>query len=571
MLLFGLVAARLTHSDHPPDVADAFLTMAFLVVVVAALAVDRPVALRAPFGVVALLGGLLLATVPGSLHPWLSLLSVPEALCALAALLAVTAIGQSARTPALLGLLFGAALSSVTAIVQRFVTWPDALSRREELGLTKAHVDRLVEGRPLGLTLSPDLMSALALCGIVAALALSSSKNALVKRGALLLSVPCLVGLALSRSAGGALAAGLFFAVWALIVVLRGLRGPAALVVLVVALALPVSLVALLGRGMEQLGRSAQERLLNWQVGLDVLERHLLSGVGFGRFSTAYLSARPPEGNVTRYAHSFPVQTLVEGGLLFGGVSLIVIVIVVLSLLRARLTGTPDRSRDVVLAGVLALFARATYDYDLQIGATATALAVLVGVAILDARREGFVLSESVVPTTARRRTALASFTLGGLLVVAVTAAGAGLYREAALTPFTRGHQPTQEDLARLRAYGDRFPADPHVATVEARILLSALERCADDCASLEQEARELIEEEREHAPPELFVLTGVLARRGGDRQGAERALTRALEEDPGYPPAHRLRIAWAQEDDDERLARYEHDARRWRVSERER
>lgn len=570
LVLFALVAARMSISAHAPDVGDALFCLGFAAIIAFALLLDRSLVLPAPFGAVLIIVLALLGSVASSWHPLVSFLSLPSALCALAAFLAVAALGSAGRMPALFGLLLGGALSSAAAVVQRFITWPDALRRKDELGLGAREIAQLTHARPLGLSLSPDLMSALALAGVVAGIALSSSKNGAVKAGAGALALVCAAGLVVSRSAGGALAAGALVAVWAVIVVVRRLRGPLALLMLAGALLVPAVLVVLLGRGVEQLTLSASERLQNWHVGKEVFEEHVFSGVGFARFAAAYLAERPPDANVTRYAHSFFVQTLVEGGLLFGGAVLVIVVGGLLLLLRARLTTPEDRSRDVVLAGVAALLLRAAYDYDLQISATATSFAVLLGVAWVDARRDGPVMAEAVVPATARRRTALASLVLAGFVLVGVSAAVLGVFRDSALAPFARGGAVAAGDVERLRAYAELFPEDPHAATVQARLLTAALLACASECAAVEQQARALLDVERAHPPPDVALLEATLAKRRGELAAMERAFARALESDPGSPQAHRLRLRFARDAGDPRADEYQQEAERWRISARE-
>lgn len=564
LALFGAVAARLLLSDHAPNTTDAVFCLAFTALIAIPFRLDRPLVLPAPFGSAAVVAVAWLFSVALSWHPYLSWLSLSSALCALTAFLAVGALGQRGRGAALFGLLAGGALSSTTALVQRFVTWPDALARQEELGLDPSTVARLASGRPLGLTLSPDLMSALALAGAVAGLALFSSRNPLMKAGAAALGVLSLAGLVVSQSAGGGLAAGVWLASWALIVVVRGLRGPAALFAVASALVVPVVLLLSLGRGLEQLTRSAGERVLNWQIGFDALLSSPVGGVGFGRFSAAYLGARTPDANVTRYAHSFFVQTLVEGGVLFGGLVLLVLLGGLLVLVRARVRGRPDRSRDVVLAGVVALLARAAYDYDLQVASTATAFAVLLGVAWVDAQKDGPVLAEGVVPATARRRTTLANGLLAFLLAFGVSTTALGVWRDAALGPFARGSDASTDDVDRLARYLARAPGDPHADALMARLLTGALLRCGSECDEAEARAHTFLDEERRSPPSHVAILEAVLAYRADDRAAMESAFERALAADPGSPEAHGLRVRFAREHGDPRLPAYEAEAQRW-------
>lgn len=569
LLLFGLVAARLVIADHPPNPSDAFFCLAFTVVVALAFRLDRPVALPAPFGSAALLTFALLGSTAGSWHPYVSWLSLPTALGAIAAFLAVTALRRSARQPALFAVLVGAAFSSGAAVVQRFITWPDALARQEELGLGPLEVERLESARPLGLSLSPDLMGSLALAGAVAGIALSSSRNLLVKVPAILLGGLCVVALALSRSAGAALAAGVFIALWAFIVVVRGLRGPAALAAVGAAITVPAVLVAAFGRGLDQLSRSAGERLANWQVGFDALLEQPFTGVGFARFAPAYLAERTPDTNITLYAHSHFVQSLVEGGVLLGGLLSAVPLLGVLVLLLKRVSGRPDRSRDVVLAGVGALLLRAAYDYDLQIAANATCFAVLLAVAWVDAQKEGPVFTEGVLPATARRRTWLASVLLLSLLVAAGSAAALSTWRDEVLAPFAAGQPPTAAEVERLRDYLARAPSDPRADVVMARLLTGTLLRCGADCGEAESRARAFLDEERAHPPAAVPILEAVLAARANDVETMERAFAEALAIDPGSPDAHGLRLRFARERGDPRAVKYEREAERWKVSER--
>jgi hypothetical protein len=567
LLVACLVLARAITAAHAPASADAFFAAGFGALAATALALDREAVLRAPFGVAAVLLLAVGSSWLSSWHPVLTALCLPAAVGAVAAMLAVCAAGtasRDARGAALLGVALAGALSSLAAGVQRFVTWPDALARAEELELRLDQLSLLHAGRPGGLSLSPDLMGSLALAGAVAGLALFQRSRSLPLRGgAGLLVAMAMGGILLSRSAGVGLALGIFFGARVLIAVARGMRGPLAFLLVSLSAALPLAAMLLLGRGTERLFGSAHERLLNWEVALNAFWETPLWGVGFGRFAAAYASHRVPEANVTRYAHSAPLELLVELGALAGGLVLLVVAVALLLLLRARIKGRADASRDVVLAGLCALLARACYDYDLSAGPNAAVLGVLFGVAWLDARREAFVMTAQALPGLVRRRTLLAVALLGAVMLGSLAAAATLLARESVLEPFRGGGASAEEVLALFRLAA-MLPGEPQVMAAAAAIRGRELSACAERCEGLEQKAAALVRSLPPRPPPDAWLLRAQLAARRGDHPAVDEAFARALAHDPGHARGLDLRVRWAREVAHPRLAAFEDEARRW-------
>jgi O-antigen ligase len=129
----------------------------------------------------------------------------------------------------------------------------------------------------------------------------------------------------LSHSNGAFL--GVFVGVVVFALLQRSWRAAAVLALAGAAAAVGLA-VAAAARGSQALQVSAGERLENWRVALDAFVDAPLFGHGLFRFAPAYLERRTPDDNITRYAHSLPLQWLAETGVagVIGGVVAAVVI-----------------------------------------------------------------------------------------------------------------------------------------------------------------------------------------------------------------------------------------------------
>ena len=375
----GLIAAavillRLGFVDHAPSAADAWCAAAAFLVVLGLGSTGPPPASRVcAICFIAAAG----VSLPTSITPWTSLLALPVALGSAGFFL----LGAgNARSAACIGLLAGGALHGATALWQRFVLWPDALARQAELGLPPSIVQRLQSGRTIGLSLSPDLAGGLGIAAATAGVALLVVHRRGLRAALLLCGTTLsLAAVVLSRSSGCALALAVAGAATIAALLLRRRNRSAVVGGAGVALVVVAAGGMALTRGVPALLHSAQERLANWEVGMRLFGEHPLLGVGFARFAPAYLAARPPDANVTRYAHSLPVTVMSEGGIVASFVIVIAAGLILRSWWHTARVGTVDRL--VLLAGALAVVARCFIDYDAQIGQSAAIIGLLLGLA----------------------------------------------------------------------------------------------------------------------------------------------------------------------------------------------
>lgn len=564
LLLAGLIAVRLVSAQHAPSPIDAALGLGFTGLALLLLYRERPVFQMAPLPTLCFVGAALVTATVSSRHPLISLLSLTVPMGAVVAFVVVAGAGAAGIRSGLVGLLTGASASSLVAVVQRFRIWPDALQRQEELGLDGTVLAVISRGRPLGLSLSPDLMGGLALAGITAGLALCTVKRRPLRVLLLLLVVLNGVALVVSRSAGCALGLGIACASWLILVAVRDMKSPWSTMTVLLAVGLPGASVLWLGRGLSQLSVSAHERILNWQVGLDVAAQHPLLGVGLARFADAYLAGRVPEANTTRYAHSALVQLVVEAGFPLGLALSSLLVVGPLVFFGRRFFAPPDPTRDVVAAGLLALLARACFDYDLQIASNATAFAVLLAVAWIGSQRPGAVLDPAVTPVRSRRRAWSAGFLLGVATLTGLVGVSFGYHRADVLSAFAPYGVKPEDARPRLRRYLEWVTADPHAAELEAALLRQDLRTCRVACEAVLARAQTFAARTDLPDAPQRLLLHASLLRHGGRHEEARAQLGRVFPQDPGHHEAHRLRVRWAGEDGDQSLDLYVAEARRW-------
>ena len=539
LVVFALVALRAILPAHMPAAVDAHIALAAVVVCRAGGASGTALSASA----LVVLGALL--SVPGSWHPFVSLLSLPAVIGPAAFLL--LGAQRTARVGALWGLAVGGALNASAAAVQRFVTWPDALAQHAQ-ALDPGVVAQLTQARAIGLSMSPDLCGALCIGGACAAAALALEAPYRERRLLpIALALVCLVGVVVVRSFGSTLALGAGAAVAVTALWLKKASRGGVFGALGALAAAALALVVALGtRGAAALQSSAAERIANWRVALEVFQTAPATGVGLGRFPAAYLVERTPDTNVTRYAHSGPLHWLAETGLVGAALALAAVALVALALWRRR--ASLGAAQLVILAGAGALLARTFIDYDAHVAQTASVLALLVGL-LLASDGDG----ESALRWH-RRSTLAVAVALSPLVVLL-------FWREGALAD--------DVDDATLHNYTARFTADP-----EPRIALGAraadrLDACADPerCQAAYQQARRILDEAvaGPHPSDVGFLLRARVHARVGQLELAERDVDAALALHPGSVAAHRMAVELATALGDDPTPRREA-ARRWHV-----
>lgn len=531
---------------HAPAAVDAHACLAALALALVGRA-PRPALLAA-----GLVVGSAVVSLVASWDPWISLLALPAALGPAAFF--ILASSGSCRQALLAGVALGGALNTIASAVQRFYTWPDALRRMDELGLDPATVARLTEARPLGLSVSPDLAGGLCLAGAFCGAALAFEvEDRRARLGLVAAAAVAAAGLLLARSFGTALAlvvgVGVSSVAFALGrsrklgLAVAGLGAGAALLALGVALAV---------RGVDALARSAGERLENWQAALALFAEHPLLGIGYMRFPAGYLAARAPGSNLTRYAHSTPLEHLAETGLV-GGLLVVVAVVLIARSLWAR-RGALGNADVVLLGAAAAVATRFAIDYDGHVAQTASVAGVVWG--LLLAEKE-----PGPAPVPQRRLTAaLAVLSLGLVLVLA----GRQGVLETALDA---------ADDAGLRAWVRAFPFDAEPRLALGKRAVDSLAACtnAESCAAARAAALEALDPicARSH-PPSAALLLRARARLPtadlpGDIGAALADVDAALAADPGNAAAHQLGIVLSRAqglDDTARVAA----AARWGV-----
>ncbi len=526
LVVFALVVVRVILPAHAPAAVDAHLALAALVLARA------HVAPRAAL----LAGGLVVlgaaASLPLSWHPMVSLLALPAVLGPAAFLL--LGAQHPTRSGALWGLAVGGAANAMMATGQRFWTWPEALAQHGQ-DLDPSIVSLMTQARAIGFSLSPDLCGALCIAGGAAAAVLAIEAPYRERR--LLpaaLALTSLAGVVVVRSFGSALALGAGAAL-AVVVLLARRASRATMVAAAGGLfAAAIALLAALAtRGANALTASATERLANWRVAFEVFRSAPVTGVGLARFPAAYLVERTPDTNLTRYAHSAPLQWLAETGVV--GAVLLAGAIGVLGLALWRRRSSLAGAQLLLLAGAAALLVRTIIDYDAQVAQTASVMALLVGLLLgVDGAGAGTI-------TLHRRVTLLAALALVPLIAVI-------FWREGALAD--------ERDDVSLRRYAETFPADPEPRIALAARAVDRLDACPDEprCRTAHDEAIALLNAAAAapHPSSVSFLLRARVYAQESALDLAERDVDTALALNPGSAPAHQLaiEIARAQGDD---------------------
>ncbi len=549
---------------HAPSLVDAHVCLAALAL---ALVAGAP---RHALVAAALVTGGAILSVPTSWDPWVSFIALPAALGP-AAFFLLASTG-SCRTALLWGVSAGGALNAVAAAWQKAIDWPEKLARAQELGLDEQVIATLRAARPLGLSLSPDLCGGLCLAGAFAAFALAleapaarvdgaepdparplapEADPATVRRKRMVLAGIAAVsasGVVAVRSFGTALAFVVGIAVCAVAFALRrSLKQGLLLAGTGVVVAGAAAAVAFAVRGGDALAHSAGERVDNWRAALTIAAEHPLLGVGFMRFPAAYLATRTPDANLTRYAHSTPLEYLAEGGVV--GALLVVGALVVCA--RALWKRRDSLGvADMVLAGGAAAYAvRLCIDYDGHVAQTASIAGVMWGLVLA---------TEPPAPAGALQRRVTGAF-----VVLTAVLTGVLFFRDAALGG---------DDPGPLRSYAAAVPFDVEPRLKIGQQALDVLDNCvqADGCPEALALAHGALDPvvARAHPASVALVLHARVLSHEGKLNAALRDLDAALAVDPGNPLAHQLAVGIVRTlGEKDETARRVAEAERWHVT----
>lgn len=542
LVLGGALALRVGLANHPLDEIDALFGACFASLGMALCGRERRLP-RSWLGLGVVFSSLIWMSAWSSPHRIVAAFAIPSwwapgfvfCACALLPRCAVPRLVAFLALPCI--------LSAGTALYQRWVLWPETL---QNVVTSPEITARLQSGRPLGLSLSPDLGGALALLGFVCALFLlrdAPPRHKLLWTAAAGL---CLAGVAASASAGVALALGAFGGLWGILWLWRTRHLPWRKAGLLVLPLLPVAAIALLARGPDALARSMDERLWNWKIAWLAFVDSPLLGFGPGRFAAAYAQHRLHEANVTRYAHSAFFHGLVEIGAL-GTLCLAALCVVVVGGLFSR--GIRDRNNhggvnDFMWAAGLALGLRCAFDYDAQIAQTACGLAAWWG---LMWARLAPISAEPPVTTHRPLQAFLGTSALTFLFLLGL------LQPRNALLAATEGDSPIEKiTMEQLQTHAERFPMDVHVAARFLHLRLEALRHCDVDC----DERREVVERwvseqlQMPMAPPPFYVASARLARMRDDMPMAHAQLAAGLKQTPGDLGLRALSVLLAETQD---------------------
>jgi hypothetical protein len=176
---------------------------------------------------------------------------------------------------------------------------------------------RLRSGRPFGTLLLPAALGGLMAMTAPAAWGLAAERRGASRLAAALAGVLFLGVLGLSRSYG-ALAGATAAALWG---AGRLPRRRAWAVRLAIVAAAAGAAFAFAGLRRSSSGQDffseegpLVQRRLNWATAAAVAARHPVLGCGPGAYASAFVAARRPAENDTRYAHSTPLQAAAEAG-----------------------------------------------------------------------------------------------------------------------------------------------------------------------------------------------------------------------------------------------------------------
>jgi|GEM_PF-1776060 len=474
------------------------------------------------FAVWALLG---VASLSWSLHPAVSFRALAGLGTGWICAVAIATFDDRERLQLWVTGAVGGGLHVVTALAQLLWIWPDALLRQRSLRLSPQMVARMESGRPLGMTLSPDLFGAVCLLGAGCSLAWASSTTHKVQRTLAMTSAAlCGLGVVLSRSVGTLGAALCALVVGAVLLLWHRHRNQLKVAALLVGgVAVAGAGWVLVTRGVDGVALSLHERWLNWEAAGRMWQAHP-TGVGHARFAAGYLPVRSPDANVTRYAHSSLVQGFAELGPLF----VVVVGAFAWSVVRhmRRLLASPSSvATSVLTAAALGWTLRTLLDYDLQIAQTLTWFAVL------------WAMATTWPSTSTSSENATSSrATLGAATLGVVLAAGATW---SAIVVDDTQTAPLDEAAAVARAHACDAQLTPRVAT-----RLWQTPCAATSCAAQQALLEGILDAALScQAPaPMLWEMEAMRALAASDVKRAQRALHQLAAADPGGLVLHQLR-----------------------------
>ncbi len=422
-------------------------------------------------------------------------------------------------------ILIAGALHGLTSLWQYFFVFPDLLQQQETLGLTKAQIFRLHEGRTLGLSSSPDLSAVLCMAGVFSGLWLMVTRHREQRVGVSLLFIPALCGLGLSRSTGVFLA----MVVGCLLVLFlkrfqKRLSFKSELGVLLVML--PFVLFGF--RGIQALSTSTHERLLNWRGALDIFSQHWPIGVGPGGFGAAYEMARPVGSNITRYAHGLLFQMPSELGLA-GLFLLLLLATLLLRRLKQWHAASQEAPTPWLWGGVAALWAHACIDYDFQAPQTACLLAIFTF--LLFSEHEAF--TPPPRPSRANEKILILALTL-------ITVAGTYFLTERKGMLLQSREAPFPQASQSLESWITNFPADLEAHLALMSLVVEKQVTCEAHCEVWHQRSQMLTQAWVEKNPAQAtgWFLAAQMAKARGEPAQARQWIDRALVLHPGMPAA---------------------------------
>ena len=410
----------------------------------------------------------------------------------------------------------------VACLWQFFIVYPELLADAEVLQLTKAQVFRLNEGRTLGLSTSPDLAAMLCIAGLFCSI--SFFQNTPQYRPVLLLSlILTFCGVTLTRSTGGLLS----ILVGLGVVFIAHRKNKKVLNLFLCLLVMFGGLSLFLSfRGFDALATSSHERFLNWTGAFDIIKHNFWQGVGPGQFPAAYELYRPMGSNITRYAHSFPLQLTAELGIL--GLVLAAFVYGFLFKAIMQLNDSTKKAPHIWLLGlVVALWVHNLVDYGFQHPQTVTLLALVTFLA--------FPPNESVTtvsPMTHRSRLALLA--LFGVFMAY------GIVFLAQRNQVLQNSRNLTESAEPLADWIGKYPTD-----FEALIAMMARthfqhQQCPENCDHWQKKSIYLSVLWEKQDPPISagWLLAARIALKNERPEQARRYIDHALALHPGMPQA---------------------------------
>lgn len=487
-----------------------------------------------------------------SIHPWISFLSLPLIIGPMLGFLCAHACRVD-RGPIVMALAAGGCINAAIAIFQKWYLWPELLTRADPAKMDAGALAFLQMSRAIGLSLSPDLCGALCLVGLFSSAALLARHEERLPQAVFTLGcLICIVGILSTRSAGTALCLGL----WCFFLLYRALQKWRVMALLISSGGALLAF-SFFRRSWISAWTSIHERYLNWVTCVDLWSDTPFTGVGLNRFAFVYAQARPPEANITRYAHHWFFHWLVEYGLLGA------LMVILLSGLGAWFLFQYDRKERswtdfTFTTGIGCVSLRLFFDYDAQIGQTAILLMVLWG--LLGPRSPA-----------AKASPPNAHYSFAGLtILLTIALAGGNWLRSDRLSPFEKGAGPqAQNDAQKLEEYSERFPGDVMAIHITAQIKLGAILPCTEQCEAQDKVFLEWFQPhvDQPHGLARNHVLLAILAQRRGHDEQAMHHLRDALAIQPDERDAHYYRFLWTKQKTPKEASIFLQDSLQWHPS----